>query len=75
MYALTRQISPAYTFQVLPETAVAEQKANYDRLLNSLGDPSRMETDAFLEGRSSDPNTVEVSEEITATLKQKIKQA
>lgn len=75
LYALTRQVSPAYTVRVLPETAVAEQRVNYQHLLNSLDDPSRAETEAFLEARATDPNAGEISEETTALLNQKIKQA
>jgi hypothetical protein len=74
VYALTRQISPAYTVQVLPETAVAEQKANYHHLLRSLGNPSRTKTEAFLEERSSDSDADEVSAETAVLLKQKIKE-
>jgi hypothetical protein len=59
----------------LPETAVAEQRANYNQILDSLGQPSRAETQAFLETRATDPNAGEVSEETTALLNQKIKQA
>lgn len=75
LYALTRQVSPAYTVRVLPETAVAEQRANYHRLLNSLGEASRAETKSFLEARPIDPNADEVSKEIAALLKEKVKQA
>jgi hypothetical protein len=75
VYALTRQVSPAYTIRVLPETAVAEQRASYHCLLDSLGNGSRAETKAFLEARPTDPLANEVSEETTALFKQKIKQA
>lgn len=60
---------------VLPETAVAEQRASYHRLLDSLGNDSRAETESFLEARPADPLADEVSEETAALLKQKIKQA
>ena len=40
VYALTRQITLAYTVQAVPEKAVAEQRAAYSALLQSLGDTS-----------------------------------
>ena len=40
VYALTRQVTLAYTVQSLPEKAIAEQKASYTALLQSLGQAS-----------------------------------
>ncbi|HBY99016.1 MAG: type II toxin-antitoxin system HicB family antitoxin [Ardenticatenaceae bacterium] len=37
VYALTRQATWSYTVQALPEKAIAEQRAAYTALLQSLG--------------------------------------
>ena len=53
-YALTRQIAPSYTIQVLPREAVKEQQARYEKLLDSLGEASLSATKAFLAERAAD---------------------
>jgi hypothetical protein len=40
VYALTRQITLAYTVQAVPEKAVAEQRAAFAALLQNLGETS-----------------------------------
>jgi hypothetical protein len=40
VYALTRQVTPAYTVQAFPEKAIAQQQATYNALLQTLGDAS-----------------------------------
>ena len=52
VYALTRQISSGYTVQVTPAELVKEQRAQYQALLDRLGEPSEAETDAILEDRA-----------------------
>ena len=37
VYALTRQVTLAYTIQSFPDKATAQQKANYTALLQQLG--------------------------------------
>ena len=53
VYALTRQVAPAYTIQVLPEGAVKEQRERYENLLDSLGESSLSATKAFLVEREA----------------------
>jgi hypothetical protein len=40
VYALTRQVTVAYTVQTLPEKVIAQQKTAYAALLQSLGQAS-----------------------------------
>jgi len=40
VYALTRQVTVAYTVQTLPEKAIAKQKAAYAAILQNLGQAS-----------------------------------
>ena len=40
VYALTRQVTVAYTVQTLPEKAITQQKAVYTALLQTLGQAS-----------------------------------
>ena len=63
VYALTRQVSPAYTIQVLPEEAVKEQRERYESLLENLGEPSLEATKAFLAQRETTVADVESIDE------------
>ena len=51
VYALTRQVTLAYTVQPVSETAIKEQKAAYTALLQSLGQATFGEVEQALAGR------------------------
>ncbi len=51
VYTLTKQVTTAYTIQVLPETAVKEQAARYQALLEKLPRHSESDIDALLQAR------------------------
>lgn len=51
VYALTRQVATAYTVQVLPDENIKEQRTQYEKLLESLGQSSLEATKAFLRER------------------------
>lgn len=51
VYALTRQATQAYTVQAVPEKALAEQRAAYAALLESLGQASHEEIERVLSER------------------------
>ena len=65
VYALTRQVAPTYTIQVLPEEAVREQRERHDRLLDSLGESSLSATKAFLAERDAAEPDVDLVDETT----------
>ena len=51
VYALTRQVTLAYTVQPVEESAVKEQRAAYTALLQSLGSATFGEVEQALAGR------------------------
>jgi hypothetical protein len=51
VYALTRQVTLAYTVQPVPEQAVREQRARYAALLQRLGPATAGEIEAALAAR------------------------
>lgn len=51
VYALTHQVTLAYTVQAMPDRAVAEQRAAYTALLNNLGEASFDEIQQVMEER------------------------
>jgi predicted transcriptional regulator len=53
VYALTRQITLAYTVQAVPEKAVAEQRAAYAALLQNLGETSFEQIQKTLDERET----------------------
>jgi hypothetical protein len=55
VYALTRQVTLAYTVQAVPAQAVAEQRASYTALLQSLGQASFDEADEGSVTKSHSP--------------------
>lgn len=72
VYMLTRQVSSAYTIQVLPEISVKEQKANYEKLLDSLGQVSLEQTRAFLAERETAEPEEGLTEDVIARLEKRI---
>jgi len=51
VYALTRQVTLAYTVQQVPEAIIREQRAAYNALLQSLGNATAEEIAAALDER------------------------
>jgi hypothetical protein len=51
VYALARQVSSGSVIQIVPDEQVQQQKARFDKLLNSLGKPSRVEAKQILAER------------------------
>lgn len=72
VYALTRQVASTYTIQVLPEESISEQKASYEKLLNSLGESSITATKAFLAEREEGDAEDGLTEEIVTRLREKM---
>ena len=62
VYALTRQVTLAYTVQAVPEQAASRQQASFTALLQSLGRASFEEIEAVLAERE----VVEPEEGLTA---------
>ena len=72
VYMLTRQVASAYTIQVLPEKTVREQKASYERLLDSLGEGSLAKTKTFLAERETAEPEEGLSADVIARLQKRI---
>jgi predicted HicB family RNase H-like nuclease len=73
VYALTRQITLAYTVQAVPEKAVAEQRATYTALLQNLGEASFEQIQEALAERENIPPEDGLSPEIVKRIKQRVK--
>ena len=75
VYALTRQTTLDYTIQAVPERALAEQRAHYATLLQTLGQASFDEIEKALDERESvdlDPGlTPDVAEALRSKLSQR----
>ena len=72
VYALTRQITLAYTVQAVPEKAVAEQRAAYTALLQSLGDTSFDQIRKTLDERESVSPEDGLSTEVVERLRRRV---
>jgi hypothetical protein len=53
VYALTRQVTLAYSVHAVPDEEVARQKASFEALLQSLGQESCDEIEAMLTERET----------------------
>lgn len=51
VYALARQVSSGSVIQSVPDEQVQQQKVRFDKLLQSLGQPSHAETQQILAER------------------------
>lgn len=75
VYALTRQVTLAYTVQPLSERAVAEQNASFTALLQDLGQASFAEVEQVMAARDkAEPEeglTPEVVQAITSRIVEK----
>ncbi|MDA0242174.1 MAG: toxin-antitoxin system HicB family antitoxin [Chloroflexi bacterium] len=63
VYALTQQVGQSYNIRVLPPEQIQEQRAQYEELLASLGQPSIEATRAFLAEREPAEPEAELSPE------------
>lgn len=75
VYALTRQITLAYTVQAVPEKAIAEQRAAYTALLQNLGESSFEQIQNILNGRESISPEKGLSPEIVERIKERVSRA
>ena len=72
VYALTRQATLAYTVQAVPEQAVAQQRASFTALLQSLGQASFDEIEAVLAGREAVEPEAGLNPEVIKRLRERI---
>jgi hypothetical protein len=75
VYALTRQATLAYTVQAVPENVVAEQRAAYTALLQSLGQASFPQIEAALNDREGVEPESGLNPEAVAKIRQRIRDA
>ena len=73
VYALTQQVTLAYTVQTIPEKALAEQRTAYSALLQNLGRASFDEIEKALEERELVEPESGLSPEIVASLQERLK--
>ena len=72
VYALTRQATLAYTVQAVPEPAVAQQRATFTALLQSLGQASFDEIEAVLAEREVVEPEVGLNPEVITSLRERL---
>lgn len=72
VYALTRQATLAYTVQAVPEQAVAQQRASFTALLQSLGQASFDEIEAVLAEREVVEPEAGLNPEVITRLQERI---
>jgi hypothetical protein len=72
VYALTRQVASTYTIQVLPDEAVKQQKADFEKLVGNLGEASLATTKAFLAERETVELEDGLTEEVISRMKKRI---
>jgi predicted transcriptional regulator len=71
VYALTRQVTLDYTIQAVPEKALAEQRAQYTTLLQTLGQASFEEIQKALDNREQADLDPGLTPEVAAALRKK----
>jgi hypothetical protein len=72
VYALTRQATLAYTVQAVPEQAVAQQRASFTALLQSLGQASFDEIEAVLTEREVVEPEAGLNPEVITRLRERL---
>lgn len=70
--ALTRQAALTYTAQAVPETEVAQQRAGFATLLNSLGQASFAEIEKTMQEREAVEPEVGLTPEVVQRLQSRI---
>ncbi len=72
VFALTRQVTMAYTVQAVPEKAIAEQRAAYTALLQNLGKATFDEIEETLDGRETVEPEVGLTPDVVESLRSKM---
>ena len=72
VYALTRQVTLAYTVQTVPEAAVAQQQASFAALLQNLGRASFDEIEDVLDERESAEMEPGLSPEVVTLMRERL---
>lgn len=72
VYALTRQVTLAYTVQAVPDGSIAEQRASYTALLQSLGQASFEEIEAVMAEREIIEPEVGLDPRVLARLRERL---
>jgi uncharacterized protein YpbB len=72
VYALTRQTTMDYTVQAVPEKALAEQRAAYITLLQTLGQASFEEIERALDEREATDLDAGLTPEVAEGLRRKL---
>lgn len=75
VYALTRQVTMAYTVHTTPIDEVDQQQQDFQVLVNKLGQASLSEVKSILERREVVEPEAELSPEIIARFGQRIRDA
>jgi hypothetical protein len=73
VYALTRQVTLAYTVQAVPEKAIAQQRATYTALLQTLGEASFNQIEQAMAEREEVPLENTLTTEVVQTIHRRIK--
>jgi crotonobetainyl-CoA:carnitine CoA-transferase CaiB-like acyl-CoA transferase len=69
---LNKQFAPTYTVQMLPEENIREQREQFQKFVESLGQPSMAEAEAFVAEREPAEPEEDLTEEIVYRIKAKI---
>ena len=72
VYALTRQVTMDYTVQAVPEKKLAEQRAQYTTLLQSLGQASFDEIQKALDEREQAEPEAGLTPDVADALRKKL---
>ena len=72
VFALTRQITTAYSVQTVPEKVLAEQRAQYSLLLQSLGQASFAQIEETLAEREPIEPESGLTTEVVARLRERM---
>ena len=72
VYALTRQVTMDYTVQAVPEKNLAEQRAQYTTLLQSLGQASFDEIQKALDERETTEPEAGLTPDVADALRKKL---
>jgi hypothetical protein len=75
VYALTRQVTLAYSVSSVPKEEIQQQKLSFNSLLQELGKASSAEITAALSERETVPPEQDLDSGTVALLKQKIQDA
>jgi hypothetical protein len=71
VFALTQNITPAYTIQILPAAEIRTQVERFDALLKQLGAPDTSQASEFLSTREEEEVDAETAQ-LVARVQEKI---